>query len=440
MTRPCLSMSRRLVSRGFNSASLLLIGTFCLVGCRGLPWSSPDEPPRVSARIDPSLVLGELQIDDGSRVELAGLQLSPPSAESDWLAGTQVVAIVNGEPLFASEVLQRQSQSLAAAREQISGPRYRVLQEDLLRKQLKGFVDRRLMAQAMMSGLEADRVEFLDKQLDTIFTKQELPQLLAGRNLQSIVELKRKLTEEGTSLEVLKEDFQQQQLAMEYLRQTANPRTSFSPAEMMAWYREHLDEFQTKPRVRWRQILVSVAQHADRDAALRVIESLRGRLSAGEEFALLARELSDGPAASDGGRWDWTDRESFQDKRIAEALFRLPVGTPSRIFEGMGFFQLVVATEREDGGAARFETVQPQIEKRLGEENRAQEMERVVGELQTSAQVTTVFDRPGRPFLRGVGKSIPTTNTGSPAQPQPSADGLAPERGPAKKEIPPERG
>ena len=187
-------MSRRLVSRGFNSASLLLIGTFCLVGCRGLPWSSPNEPPRVSARIDPSLVLGELQIDDGSRVEPAGLQLSPPSAESDWLAGTQVVAIVNGEPLFASEVLQRQSQSLAAAREQISGPRYRVLQEDLLRKQLKGFVDRRLMAQAMMSGLEADRVEFLDKQLDTIFTKQELPQLLAGRNLQSIVELKRKLT------------------------------------------------------------------------------------------------------------------------------------------------------------------------------------------------------------------------------------------------------
>ena len=87
------------------------------------------------------------------------------------------------------------------------------------------------------------------------------------------------------------------------------------------------------------------------------------------------------------------------DERIADALFRLPVGTSSRIFEGKGFFQLVVAVEREDGGAAKFETIQPQIEKRLADENRVQEMERVVGELQLTAQITTVFDKPGKPFF-----------------------------------------
>ena len=440
MTRPPPVLSRWLEASAPLWACVVLSVLCGLGGCRGLPWSSANGTARVATQIEPTPAAAELGNDDGTRVEPAGLQLSLPSAESDWLAGTHVVAIVNGEPVFASEVLQRQSQSLAAAREQLSGPRYRVLQEDLIRKQLKGFVDRRLMAQAMMSSLEADRHESLDKQLDTIFTKQEIPQLLAGRNFQSIVELKRKLVEEGTSLEVLKEDFHQQQLAMEYLRQSANPRTSFAPAEMMAWYREHLDEFQRTPRVRWRQILVSVANHTDRDAALQEIESSRRRLSSGEEFASLAREVSDGPAASDGGRWDWTDRESFQDKRISEALFRLPVGTPSRIFEGEDFFQVVVATEREEGGAAKFETVQAQIEERLAEENRAQEMERVVGELQSTADVTTVFDQPGQRFLQDIGQPVPSAQAGGTAQPIPDASGPAPQRWHGKKEIQRERG
>ncbi len=40
----------------------------------------------------------------------------------------------------------------------------------------------------------------------------------------------------------------------------------------------------------------------------------------------------------------------------------------------------------------------------IKKENRVQEMERVVQELQTTADVTTVFDRPGAPFLQKTNK------------------------------------
>ena len=378
---------------------VLIVLATVLPGCRGLPWDRTagevrEVPPK--ATVLPT-VSGE--IDDGTSVQATSLQMALPTGESDWLSQTQVVAIVNGEPVFASEILHRQAGALAAARQQLTPPQYRALQGDLIRKQLKGYIDRRMMSQAMRNGLEQDRQDFLDTQLDKVFTEQELPQLLKGRQVQSVVALKRKLVEEGTTLEVLKEDFQQQQLAMEYLRQSARPREDFSPSEMMAWYRSHLEEFQTTPRVRWRQILVSNANYLDRDSALRVIEVAKSKLDGGESFAAVARELSDGPVAAEGGLWDWTDKESFKDERIADALFRLPLGTSSRIFEGKGFFQLVVAVEREEGGAAKFETIQPQIEKRLADENRVQEMERVVGELQLTAQITTVFDKPGKPFF-----------------------------------------
>ncbi len=405
-------MTRRFASpyQRFHSPATMGTGVVVLsvllgvAGCRGVPWASTGGHMRVVDEGETNSAAAAVQLANTAEVQLASLQLSTPAVGSDWLDGTHVVAIVNGDPIFASEVLHRQSRSLAAARQQLSGARYRELQEDLIQKQLKGYVDRSLMAQSMLSGLEPERHEMLDNQLEEVFNQQQLPELLAGRQIQSVVELKRQLAQEGTSLEVLKEDFRQQQLAMEYLRQSAQPRTSFSPAEMMQWYRSHLEEFRTTPRVRWRQILVSVTKHGGRDPALKRIESCRRRLVTGESFVKLAREFSDGPAAADGGYWDWTDKESFKDKRISDTLFRLPVGTPSRIFEDDEHFQLVVATEREDGGAAKFETVQNKIEKRLSEENRVQEMERVVQELQTTADVTTVFDRPGAPFLQKTNK------------------------------------
>jgi len=417
-------MTRRIAipDQPFNSPVAMATGVVVLAvllgltGCRGVPWASTGGKTRVVDLGQPNSTAANAPLPSTAEVQLASFQLSTPAADSDWLDGTHVVAIVNGDPIFASEILHRQSRSLAAARQQLSGARYRELQDDLIQKQLKGYVDRSLMSQSMLSGLDQARHEMLDNQLEEVFNEQQLPELLAGRQIQSVVELKRQLAQEGTSLEVLKEDFRQQQLAMEYLRQSAQPRTSFSPAEMMQWYTAHLEEFQTTPRVRWRQILISVTKHGGRDPALKKIESCRRRLATGESFVELAQEVSDGPAAADGGYWDWTDKESFKDKRISDTLFRLPVGTPSRIFEDDEHFQLVVATEREDGGAAKFETVQDKIEKRLSEENRVQEMERVVQELQATAHVTTVFDRPGAPFLQKTNKPVLDSPEADPKQ------------------------
>ncbi len=381
-----------LVARRSLDVVVVVAVTFLLAGCQSLPWSSggmgaqPLKPVTEPAGSADDVPVG------GGQVTPASWTLKAPDADSDWLAGTHVVAIVNGDPIFASEILSRQSQVLAQARQQLPAAQYKALQEQLIRRQLQGYIDRRLMSQAMWNDLDQERKDFLDTQLAKMFTSQEVPRLLAENQLQSVVGLTRKLAEQGQTLEVLKEDFQQQQLAMEYLRQAARARTQFSPSEMMAWYRKNSDRFETRARVKWRQILVTISKHDGRDPALTVIEAARRRLAAGEDFAAVARDLSDGPAAGDGGLWDWTDRESFKDERIARTLFGLPVGTPSRIYEGDGFFQLVTTVEREDGGPRPFDEVQDQVEQALAEADRVTEMERVVKELREGAEIVSVFD------------------------------------------------
>ncbi|MFP6768233.1 MAG: peptidylprolyl isomerase [Planctomycetaceae bacterium] len=418
-----LSLTRYLPG---TPASVLMIVAAIIVttGCRSVQKSPPATPPAgaVGAEGQPQQLtpgsgkLPEAAVgaEDGTgtprdrNVEPATFRLNYPADNIDWLTGTHVVAVVNGAPVFASEILQRQHRALLTARDQMPLSQFRALQEDLIKKQLSGYVDRKLMAEALRNDLDADRQEFLDTQLEKIFIEQELPQLLQSHQVDSIIQLKQKLVREGLTLEVLKEDFQQQQAAMEYLRQKAQPRTTFAPTEMTAWYRQHLADFETTPRVRWRQILVTHKKQGGRQAARVVIDTVREKLEAGQDFADVAKVHSDGPAAGDGGQWDWTDRASFSDDRVEQALFETAKGTVSEVFEGAGFFQVVVATERKDGGPEKFEAVQSKIEEKLAERERLKEMERVVNDLKQAAQITTVFDRPGQPFLKKVTKLLPT--------------------------------
>ncbi len=406
-------------------ASVLLVAVVIAVaaGCRSAPKSPPTTAPEGAVGADGQLLqaipgsgkLPEAAVGTGGprdrSVEPAAFRLNHPADNIDWLIGTHVVAVVNGAPVFASEILQRQHRALMTARDQMPLAQFRALQEDLIKKQLGGYVDRKLMAQALRNDLDAERQTFLNTQLEKIFIDQELPRLLQSHQVDSIIQLKNKLTQEGLTLEVLKEDFQQQQSAMEYLRQKARPRTTFAPAEMTTWYQEHLADFETTARVRWRQVLVTHKKQGGREAARAIINTVTEKLAAGAGFADVAKAHSDGPASADGGQWDWTDRASFSDDQVEQALFEVAKGTVSEVFEGEGFFQVVVATEREDGGPAKFESVQSKIEEKLAERERLKEMERVVNDLKRAAQITTVFDLPGQPFLKMVTSLVPRSES-----------------------------
>ena len=356
-------------------------------GCRSTPPGHVKDAPGALGSGSPD------KLDTGQQAPIVptGLTLKRPPKATDWLSGTHIVAIVNSEPVFASEVLQRQRGGLVRAKSEMTPPRYRALQEDLIRKQLDGYVERKLMSKALTDSLEPDQRKALREQLDVLFIENELPRLYADYEVDSRAELKKKLADEGLTLTVLKEDFQQQQSAMEFLRQKARVQEKFTPSEMLAWYRAHLDQFTIVPRVRWRQVLVTHGKHGDRSAARKVIDDAVRKLETGVKFADVAREFSDGPAASDGGQWDWTQKGSFSEDRVEKELFTLEIGTNSQVFEGDGYFQIVQPIAREDGGHVGFEEVQADIKKKMAEQERTREMKRVVDELKQTAVISTIF-------------------------------------------------
>lgn len=78
------------------------------------------------------------------------------------------------------------------------------------------------------------------------------------------------------------------------------------------------------------------------------IEEAKRRADAGDDFATIAREVSEGPEAAEGGELGWIARSQLAQE-LEDGIFATPVGEPSEIIEvpGDGFYLFKVWEEAQ---------------------------------------------------------------------------------------------
>lgn len=152
-----------------------------------------------------------------------------------------------------------------------------------------------------------------------------------------------------------------------------------SDAEVEQYYREQGREFETPPAVRAAHVLVRVPEtggsEAEDRARAKVAEVIR-RAKAGEDFAKLAREISEDPGSkAKGGDLGWVNRGEMVAPFEA-AAFALQKGeiSPDPVRTGFGYHAIKVADVRP-GGRKPLAEVAAQIRGRLA----AQAAERAAG-------------------------------------------------------------
>jgi peptidyl-prolyl cis-trans isomerase C len=150
----------------------------------------------------------------------------------------------------------------------------------------------------------------------------------------------------------------------------AGPEEAVPSAAVETWYRRHAEEYVLPERVRLRQILVSDAETAAR---------ARRRIEDGEDFASVARNVSEGPNAERGGDQGELAREDLP-RSYAEAVFALDAGEVSPVLESPDGFRLFQVVERLPRRILPVETVAGEIEEELRRQERDRRLVRVVGE------------------------------------------------------------
>ena len=199
----------------------------------------------------------------------------------------------------------------------------------------------------------------------------------------------------GSSLEKQQQAYAEDQLGRQEMYKEARSTAEVTYDDMVAYYQDHLDDFQVATRARWEQITIKFDQLPTKFAAGAAIAKIGNELFYGAPFKQVAKRSSQGDKASDGGYHDWTEWGSFQISReVKDAVFTIASGELSDIIEDAEGLHIVRAIERQDTHLIPFADAQVTIKERINGDRRSEAISKYLVELQDRIPVWTIHDKP----------------------------------------------
>ncbi len=269
-----------------------------------------------------------------------GLSLPRPGLDSSQRSADFIVAVVNNEPITNNEVRSRmlQVEQQLSARGAPIPPR-----EQLSREVLERLISERAQVQlARDSGLRVD-----DAAIDGAI------QNVARQNQLSVAQLRQRLREDGIDFNSFRNNLRDELLLTRIREREVEPRVKISDADLSQFIREQRDNPSASTvEINLSQILIAVPEGAT-DAQLAPLQAKAQRAleraRAGEDFAQLARELSDAPDRSNGGQLGLRSTDRYPELFVNAAQNLRTGGLAGPVRSGAGFHVLKVIEKRQAG-------------------------------------------------------------------------------------------
>lgn len=273
-------------------------------------------------------------------VTLALAALQVPAQAPALQPGDYIAAVVNQDVVAASEVVQRTEQLRQKARQQGE-----VMPETAgLRKQaLEALIeDRVLVTYARETGARIDEAE-----LDRVVAN------VAAQNKLTLEQLRERLKLDGTDYKSFRENLRDQMMTERVREREVQGRIRVSDAEIDAWIEKKRAALEQGGQINLAQVLVSVPEGAPQslvDERRAIAQAALVRVQGGEDFAKVAREVSEDGNKARGGQIGLRPADRLPDIFV-EAVKGLKTGdvVPQLLRSGAGFHVLKVV-ERQ--GAA----------------------------------------------------------------------------------------
>jgi hypothetical protein len=243
--------------------------------------------------------------------------------------------------------------------------------------------------------IPADKLPDIRKNVDKHFDSEQLPRMMKDANAANSLEYEKSLRAKGMSLDRMRKMFFERGLASEWLRKNVKSDEEIPHADLIAWYQNHLAEYEFPAQARFEALTVKVGLKRSRTAAWDILAAMGNEVLAGRPFGEVARARSEGPTASQGGEFDWTSKGSLASARLDEAIFSLPVGQLSAIIEDQELLHIVRVVERKEAGRKPFIEAQVGIREQLLADRRQAATEEYLEKLRARTPVWTIFDDKG---------------------------------------------
>ncbi|HVP77591.1 MAG TPA: peptidylprolyl isomerase [Thermodesulfobacteriota bacterium] len=290
-------------------------------------------------------------------------------------------ALVNGTAItrdeFDREVLRIQGALLGRGKPltcaQIASVNKEIV-ESLIRREI-------LYQESRKAGIKIDPKE-IDKEIDTL-KKQFL----------SEAEYKNELTRKNLSEDTLRAYLERNLSIQKYVERQFLEKVKVEDGDITAYYESHLYLLKQPLQVRVSHILIQSDtkwEASRKQEARRKAEQILKNLKKGDDFAVLAREHSDGPTRTNGGDLGYIKMGQLE-KQFENVVFNLKPGETSGIIETDYGFHLFKVTDRKPESIVAYDSVKEQIRQILRDEKAKQEADLYAKSLREKANVTILL-------------------------------------------------
>ena len=309
----------------------------------------------------------------------------------------EIIARVNNEIITRSEY----DKALASAEEEVRQDCQGKCTPDQLqaalaerrKTALRDLIDQSLLAQRgkdMGISVETDVV----KQLDALRQQNKLA---------SMDDLEKAVSSQGMNWEDFKNNIRNHILTQRVISQEVGSHVSIGESDAQKYYDEHKAEFVRPEQVALREIIVSTEgkKEADLPDLKKKAETALRRVKDGEDFAGIAKRLSDGSTKEQGG-YIGTFKRGELAKQLEDVVFKMKRNELTDVLETKQGFLVMQVIEHYDEGEQSFDKVKNEIMDRLYNEK----LEPAAREyLKTLREQSYVVIKPGFAEMAGGGNS-----------------------------------
>ncbi len=258
----------------------------------------------------------------------------------------RVVAVVNGEIITLSDLQREETLRKADVKQD-----ERLVLEDMIDRKLQ-------MASAKRAGLDVT-----DKEVDDAIAD------IMKRNSFDKKQFEAAIAKEGLTLDQYRKELLEQMTLSRTFNKFVRGGVAIDEAEVKAYYERNIKTYTEPEEIRVRQIFFRIPENATSDQkreALSRANAALERAKKGEDFAQLAKDLSQGETAAAGGDLGFMQRDQAIHE-IAEATRGLKPGDIAGPIEAVGGFN-IIRLEEVRSRVRPFSTVKDEITKMLYEQ------------------------------------------------------------------------
>jgi hypothetical protein len=191
-------------------------------------------------------------------------------------SGSEIVAIVDGRPILASEFFERaypeplppDGLSLqVAAKKALSGGvterEFRTLQETAIKKYVGDYIRKRMLSWAYEATLDKVRKDQLEQTIAKMF-EEYVERLKKDLKTSKRADVEKRLHAQGASLASFEAEFRDCLLANEYTRRAAPSASDLDWQRVLAYYQAHRQKYPVREKVSWQLLEIEFDDPSNR--------------------------------------------------------------------------------------------------------------------------------------------------------------------------------